>query len=419
MKAVISNRIYLEVDGELSKTLREKLTYQIPTYGDGPPITIQNYSVFRPGLLTIPSGRVDLIPDGYEIVDKRVFKPVVFPPFRMILRDSQQEIHDEVDDNAMINAKVGWGKTFCALAIAAKLGQKTVIVVHNLTLMHQWKDEVKKVFGFTPGLIGDGHYNTKEIITIANIASLYKRMGDLGKEFGTVIQDECHKAPAPSFSKVLDRSYARYKIGLSGTLKRKDGLHVLLPDYFGHKIFKPPPENTMTPSIHVYDTGLYFPFGNVYAHRVSQLLETQQYQELVVRMVEKYKKLGHKVLIVADRIDFLKIIAARTNSALIIGETKDREAQFASMSEDKDSLCGTLSIFKEGISYNPLSVVILAVPISNDPMLEQLIGRIQRMFPGKLNPIVVDLLLRGHTTEKQFTQRAGFYLREGFEILYQ
>src|ERR1700741_2779201 len=113
MKAIISNRIYLEVDPQYQEELKEQLTYVIPAYSDlVQPTIIKNYGVIRQGLMTLPVGRFDLIPEGYEIIDKRITNPTDFPEFRGTLRRSQQEIHDDVDDNCIINAKPGWGKTF-------------------------------------------------------------------------------------------------------------------------------------------------------------------------------------------------------------------------------------------------------------------------------------------------------------------
>jgi superfamily II DNA or RNA helicase len=112
-------------------------------------------------------------------------------------------------------------------------------------------------------------------------------------------------------------------------------------------------------------------------------------------------------------------MAERLGSALTIGETDDRDAELQKIySGETATMSGTLSIWKEGISCNPLSCVVLATPINNEPMLEQLIGRVQRLYPDKLNPVVVDLVLRGHTTERQFVNRTGFYMKEGFTIEY-
>ena len=252
-KAVVSNRIYLEVDDKYKDILSKELTYTIPSFNPkDPPIVIKNMARIRSNLVSIPIGRMDLIPDDYEIVDKRITKPTDFPEFKFELRPSQREVFDKVDDNCIINAWVSWGKTFTGLAIAGKLAQKTLIVVHTVPLRNQWAAEVKKVYGITAGIIGSGRFDISSPVVIGNTQSLYRRIPDIRREFGTVILDEMHHVSSPTFSKVIDSNYARYKIGLSGTIERKDGKHVVFRDYFGQKVIKPPKENYMTPSILVY-----------------------------------------------------------------------------------------------------------------------------------------------------------------------
>ena len=72
MKAVISDRIYLEVLPHQQQKIDKELTYAIPSfkYGD-PPLIIKNMAMIRQGLVAIPVGRLDLIPTDHEITDKR------------------------------------------------------------------------------------------------------------------------------------------------------------------------------------------------------------------------------------------------------------------------------------------------------------------------------------------------------------
>ena len=139
-----------------------------------PPIIYKTIRPLREGLVSIPAGRLDLIPEDYEIIDKRVQAPTQLPEFRYELRANQRVVHDEVDDCAIINAWVSWGKTFTALAIAQKLGQKTLVVTHTTNLRNQWEKEVQKCFGIQPGRIGSGDFNTSSPIVIGNIQSLYR-----------------------------------------------------------------------------------------------------------------------------------------------------------------------------------------------------------------------------------------------------
>ena len=171
MKAVISNRIYLEAENPDHLMLMEAaLTYKIDSYRDDqPPIIIKNIRKIKGNVYSIPVGRVDLIPKGYEVVDKRLEVPVQFPEFKFDLYESQKEIYDQVDDNCVINASVSWGKTFTALAIAGKLGQKTLIVTHTVALRTQWEKEIRKVYGIEPGVIGSGKYDINSPIVVGNI----------------------------------------------------------------------------------------------------------------------------------------------------------------------------------------------------------------------------------------------------------
>ena len=77
MKAILSNRIYLECTNEYQSYLDEELTYSIPPRRPtDPPIIIKNMGVIRSGLVSLPIGRMDLIPDDYEIKDKRTHIPI-------------------------------------------------------------------------------------------------------------------------------------------------------------------------------------------------------------------------------------------------------------------------------------------------------------------------------------------------------
>ena len=157
MKAVFSNRIQIEGSADMLAVLEEELTYRLPPrMPQDPPIIIKTIRPLREGIVSIPMGRTDLIPKNYDIVDKRIVRPVEFPEFAFTLRESQQAVYDRVVDNTIINAWVSWGKTITALSIAKKLANKTLVVTHTTNLRNQWEREVKKAFGITPGRIGSG-----------------------------------------------------------------------------------------------------------------------------------------------------------------------------------------------------------------------------------------------------------------------
>jgi superfamily II DNA or RNA helicase len=426
MKAVISHRIYMDCTAELQDKIDKELTYAIPTHNPlDPPEMIKNMGIIRNGLVSLPIGRTDLIPEHYEIVDRRINKPVDFPEFKFELRKSQQDVYDAIEDNAIINAWVSWGKTFTGLAIAGKLGQKTLVVTHTVALRNQWAKEVEKVFGITAGIIGSGKFELDAPIVIGNTQSLYRNIDKIRKEFGTIILDEMHHVSSPTFSKILDTNYCRYKIGLSGTIERKDGKHVVFRDYFGNTLFKPPKENYMTPTVHIVPSEIRFMDGakTPWANRVTALSNDEEYRHTVAMLAAAYAARGHKVLVVSDRVSFLKSCAELTGdkAVCVTGEVahEDREELINRiLYGDANVLYGTQAIFSEGISVDTLSCLILGTPVNNEPLLTQLVGRVIRKKEGKIDPVIIDIHLRGNTARKQASNRVGFYMKQGWEMKY-
>ena len=423
MKAVISHRIYMDCTAELQDKIDKELTYAIPTHNPlDPPEMIKNMGIIRNGLVSLPIGRTDLIPSNY---DRRVNKPVEFPEFRFPLRESQQKVYDEIEDNAIINAWVSWGKTFTGLAIAGKLGQKTLVVTHTVSLRNQWAKEVEKVFGFKPGIIGSGKFELDAPIVIGNTQTLYRNVDKIQKEFGTIILDEMHHVSSPTFSKILDTNYCRYKIGLSGTIERKDGKHVVFRDYFGNTLFQPPKENYMTPTVHLVASEIRFMDGAKipWANRVTKLANDEEYRHTVAMLAAAYAAKGHRVLVVSDRVSFLKACSELTGdrSICVTGEVahEDREKLIEEiLTGNKNVLYGTQAIFSEGISVDTLSCLILATPVNNEPLLTQLCGRVIRKKEGKIDPVIIDIHLKGNTARRQASNRVGFYMKQGWDMKY-
>ena len=424
MKAVISNIIYMDCDAFMEQKLDEELTYTIPSYKkNAAPQIIKNMRKINSSVVSIPVGRTDLIPSNYEIKDKRVYSSAYFPEFRFSLRESQQEVHDQLNDNAIINAWVSWGKTFTALAIAKKLQQKTLIITHTIALRNQWEEEVEKVFGVEAGIVGSGKFNIDSFVTVGNTQTLYRNIEQLAKQFGTVIVDEMHHLPAKSFNALVDSNYARYKIGLSGTVERKDGKHVIFRDFFGDKKFTPPRENYIEPTVDVIRSDIRFMDGAhvPWAIRVNDLVQQEEYGQLVSMLTAVYHKKGHKILVLSDRVNFLKRCAQTLGQKCVTITGEDplevRQKKIESVVSGENTIIfGTQAIFSEGVSINPLSCLILATPVNNEPLLTQLIGRVVRHSPGKLKPVIVDINLKGKTGARQANLRLGHYLKESYQV---
>ena len=199
-----------------------------------------------------------------EIDDCRVNREVNFPRFRLMLRDDQYEAYkafdsanDFYDDYeytllgqegyiipaGLIQLPTGKGKTVAALYIAAMFRQKTLVLVHKNDLLSGWEQDIERCFGgeVKMGLIQGKTKRISDHVTLAMVQTLSRwRESDLkslSDEFGLIICDECHHAPASSYN-LIENFNAYYRLGLSATPERSDGLTPVMGFYFGDFAYK-------------------------------------------------------------------------------------------------------------------------------------------------------------------------------------
>lgn len=430
MQAIVSNRILLRArdkghEDAIVATLTYKLVDKFRSGFGGKEVyeLIKTFIRQPKGMFSIPVGRFDLVPEEYEVIDNRTLVPVTMPVPKLPLRASQQHIYDHITDNCIINAPVSWGKSFMGLYICQKFGQKSLIICHTTAIRDQWVENVRRLYGIEPGIIGGGKiHNFEAPIVVANIQTLIKHLELVKSAFGLVILDEMHHVPATTFSNILDQITSRYKIGLSGTIQRKDGKHVLFTDFFGRVIYQPERENSIPPKILLVDLPIRIPAAEHWANRITELNDMEEYRNSVVKLANEMADRGYKVLVVGDRTNFLHSCARRSGDRAVvvtglISDHAERARLIAKIVNDEaDILYGSKNMFSEGISVDPLSCVILASPINNEINLEQIIGRIVRIYEGKKDPIVIDLQLADNTSKNQSKTRMQFYIKSGWKI---
>jgi superfamily II DNA or RNA helicase len=127
----------------------------------------------------------------------------------------------------------GGGKTLIALACAAEVsrhdpGLKLAIVVPTEALARQWRDSLIRYTNIPAeeiGLLGAGGQDTldRHRVLVAVLNTAAKRLPDMPGTGASrmLIVDECHRAGAPTFSRVLSTP-SRYRLGLSATPDREE-----------------------------------------------------------------------------------------------------------------------------------------------------------------------------------------------------
>ncbi len=136
-------------------------------------------------------------------------------------------------DIGTLSATTAFGKTVIALYIIAQRRVNTLIVIHRRQLMDQWLERIALFLQIDKkqiGKIGGGKRKPTGVIDVAIMQSLSKQqqVNDLVADYGQVIFDECHHLSAVSFEAVAKACKAKYVLGLSATLTRKDGHHPIV-----------------------------------------------------------------------------------------------------------------------------------------------------------------------------------------------
>lgn len=210
---------------------------------------------FGPLLLRFLRGK------GFQIREEDVepfrARQVVFPDLKINLYDFQERMINnwlKVGGAGVVKSPTGSGKTIVGCRTIKEIGRKALILVHTSDLLiNVWNDSLIKSFGHgvmsQVGIVGGGltdsdrmsmkvgarsgdfHENMRKDIVIATFQTLNNKLDELSQyKFGLMICDEAHHCPSQMFRKVNSVIRAPYKLGLSATLERLDGM---TKDVFG------------------------------------------------------------------------------------------------------------------------------------------------------------------------------------------
>jgi superfamily II DNA or RNA helicase len=117
------------------------------------------------------------------------------------------------------------------------LNTPTIVIAHTLDLVDQWRTRLKKEFKTEVGVLGGGEWDIKAL-TVSTYDSAYIHADKLGNKFGLIIFDEVHHLPATGYRNIAEMFASPYRMGLTATLEREDGLHAELKRLVGGKVFE-------------------------------------------------------------------------------------------------------------------------------------------------------------------------------------
>jgi superfamily II DNA or RNA helicase len=136
-------------------------------------------------------------------------------------------------ETGVLAATTAFGKTVVAAKMIAARDRNTLVLVHRRQLLDQWVARLRTFLNLPLdklGVIHGGRQKPTGFVDVAVMQSLVRKgaVSDLVADYGHVIIDECHHLSAVGFESIAREAKARYMLGLSSTVTRKDGHHPII-----------------------------------------------------------------------------------------------------------------------------------------------------------------------------------------------
>jgi len=244
---------------------------------------------------------------------------------------------------------------------------------------------------------------------------------DLRSEFGAVILDEAHHAPAATFEHVMNQMKSKYRFGFTATDKRADGAHPYMKFVIGPVIVRHKFKSKVPIKVVPVKTNFKYHFrGSWDWGNLLNALTTDKKRNRVIGMIaaEQVQE-GHSTLVLSRRIEHLQLAYDVLAEFTVEGEVEILTGQ-RSRAERlrilKDFRAGKVKcllatqLADEALDVPILSRIILTFPGKHDGRIIQQIGRGIREHPDKKDAIVFDFVDdRVSVLRKQWLRRKQTY----------
>lgn len=395
---------------------------RLPTYGKP---KIISCAEIHPHHIALPRGCLDEAVDllnsldiAPQIEDKREHGRSIDVQFVGELRAEQSLAASTLlqHECGVLAAATAFGKTVVAASLIAARGCSTLVLVHRRELLTQWVERLASFLSIDRsqiGVIGGGRRKPTGMNDVAVIQSLTRRgvVSDAIAGYGQLVVDECHHLSAVSFELVARRSKARYVLGLSATVARRDGHHPIILMQCGpiryrveHKLHAQ--LSGIEHRVLLRDTSFQLPPVIGEAPRsitdlYRALASDAQRNRLIVDDIRAAIIAGRSPLVLTERRAHLYVLAEQLqdvgNVIVLRGGMKasERRVMTAALRAETDRpriVLSTGRYLGEGFDDARLDTLFLAMPIAWKGTLAQYVGRLHREHDRKRDVLVYDYL---------------------------
>jgi superfamily II DNA or RNA helicase len=347
---------------------------------------------------------------------------------KLSLRDYQVECLDAIDVAAergirrqLVVLPTGAGKTACFCALAARHGNRTLILAHRDELIGQAAEKVRLWWPDADvGIVKAERNETwAQDVIVASVQSLSPaRLARLG-QFGLVVVDEAHHCGAPSYARILNglgcgpdeqsrSAGAPLLLGVTATPDRADGKG--LDETFEEIVYARDIlwgiragylADVKCREVKVANLDLSkvkVRHGDYADGELGQALTAANAPRHIVRAWKEHAS-DRLTLVFMPTVANAHEVAAEfaangIRSACVTGSDplEDRRRVLRAFAEGRVQVLVNCAVLLEGYDNPAISCVVQGRPTKSRGLLSQMIGRGTRPYPGKENLLVLDVV---------------------------
>ena len=301
----------------------------------------------------------------------------------------------------------GGGKTvvFCYVAASASArGRRVLILVHRAELLKQTSRALERL-GVRHGLVAPGCTPTLDMVQVASVQTLARRLDKIAWKPDLIVVDEAHHAVAGTWATVLSAFPQAVVLGVTATPCRLDGRG--LGDVFDHLVIGPSTSDLMSrgflckatvyaPPSRIDVTGIKLHHGDFARNEVIDRVDKPM---ITGDAVAHYRKLmpGKPAIAFCASVDHAHHVASMFRdsgfaSTSLDGTTddKDRADAIRDLGDGRLQVLTSCEIVSEGTDIPVVTGAILLRPTQSESLFLQQVGRVLRPAPGKDRAIILD-----------------------------
>lgn len=331
---------------------------------------------------------------------------------RYYQREAVDAVHAASVQNPAVGLPTGCGKTLVFSKLIEERGHPALILAHRDELIQQAAEKYNAIDPTVPvGIVKAGLHQADLPVVAASVQTLAResRLRKMPTDFTTIVVDEAHHAAADSYKRILHYfGHVDTRLFVSATLERADrkALGQVIDEIVYHRSLLEMIEEgylvdlvskaVRIPGFNTRD--LKISHGDFKSGEIEQALALAGAERVAVSAWLDHAA-DRKTIVftpgVASAILFAEtFLRAGVSATYVSGdlEISERRERLEGFSNGDYQVVTNAMVLTEGYDEPSVDCIMVARPTRSKPLYIQQIGRGTRLYPGKENLLVLDLV---------------------------